>query len=232
MKRFLIIMFLLPILSACPITPPGSLEAERKKHSDEIRMLELSKQLLSKNLRDTEQALQTCKDELLFERLHRTDARKALAFVRWCDVIGKRFGFCNDELYNDGIKAYYSGERASAKWLAIYFSLTLFPVVLAITIPLGIWMYFRLSHGVRIMDDIEKNNAHLNNLIKKNSNLETKVRKSQSQLEEMADEKERMEATLEELHADIQAARDEIQEIQAFREILDISSNEKNDKSR
>ena len=195
-------------------------------------MLELSKQLLSTNLRDTEQALQTCKDELLSERLHRTDTRKALAFVRWCDAIGKRFSFCNDELYNDGIEAYYSGERASAKWLAIYFSLTLFPVVLAITIPLGIWMYFRLSHGVRIMGDIEKNNAYLNNLIEKNSNLETKILESQSQLEEMADEKERMEATLEKLHADIQTARDEIKEIQAFREILDISSNEKNDKSR
>ncbi len=226
MTKLLIIILATTFIGGCGHPPPGSLEEERERHAEEMQSLQASKYQVEQQLGKTESELEACRVDLEAERAHRTDARNALAYVRWCDAIGSMLNLCKDELYNDGLVAYENGERVDEMRLIGLWGWTLLEmagvVCLAITVPLTLWLSARKKGVLKNREEMEYEERRLQALRDQCDQREQEKHDLERQLEQIREAKEYSMDQLRRLYGEIQVSLDELEEIKRLRSMLDV----------
>lgn len=225
MTKLLIIILATTLIGGC-VPPPNSLEAERERHAEEIRALEDELERTTEQFIETQQSLEACRADLAGERAHRTDARKALAYLRWCGAIGSMLNLCKDELYNDGLIAYQDGERVDDMRLLALWGWTLLEmagaVCLVISTPLTLWLQARKKGVLKTREEMEGEKHRLEELRDQYTEWEQKRDRLERELDEIQEAKEYSNNQLYKLYGQIKASLEELEEIKRLRNMLDV----------
>lgn len=226
MTKLLTLFLATALIGGCIFTPPDRLRAERERHAEEMQSLQASKYKVEHQLDKAKSELETCRLDLEAERAHRTDARNALAYVRWCQAIGSMLNLCNDELYNDGLVAYENGERVDEMRLLGLWGWTLLEmtgvVCLAITTPLTLWLSARKKRVLQTREEMEYEEQRLQALRDQCDQREQEKHDLERQLEDLREVKDDSLDQLRELHDEIQTSLDELEQIKRLRSMLDV----------